>query len=576
MKENTYEKRGIQGIPDEIMETAQKDERIRMYLTPQRILWQTNEGKARVIDSDKLLENRDPQISLDAWDACILCNEGQTASVLLDFGCEIHGGIVIYAWEDTTGKGAKVRVRFGESAMEAMSEIGGDRNATNDHANRDMVVHIGSMSMNPMGQTGFRFVRIDLLEPNQRLSLKAVKAVLVYKDLEYKGSFRCSDVLLNKIWMTGAYTVHLNTQEYIWDGIKRDRLVWAGDLHPEIMAIKTVFGRDAAVEKSLDFVRNETPLPQWMNNFPVYSMWWAIIQYDWYMYTGDYEYLKQQHGYLRGLQQQMSEAIREDGKDITPATRFLDWPTQADPFVVDAGIQSIHILAASKMMWLFDWLGDQEMVELCRQDLEKLKKYHPSYGQAKQAAALMVLAGLEDAVRVNEELLGKNGSKGMSTFMGYYILAARAMAGDYQGCLECIREYWGGMLALGATTFWEDFDVDWMEKAIPIDALEGEHGGIDVHGSYGGYCYCGYRHSLCHGWAAGVTPWLSEYVLGVKILEAGCKKVKISPHLGDLAFAEGTYPTPYGEIWIRHERKEDGTIVSEIDAPQEVLIVSDN
>lgn len=41
--------------------------------------------------------------------------------------------------------------------------------------------------------------------------------------------------------------------------------------------------------------------------------------------------------------------------------------------------------------------------------------------------------------------------------MGYYILTARAMAGDYEGCLEAIREYWGGMLSLGATTFWEDF-----------------------------------------------------------------------------------------------------------------------
>lgn len=60
----------------------------------------------------------------------------------------------------------------------------------------------------------------------------------------------------------------------------------------------------------------------------------------------------------------------------------------------------------------------------------------------------------------------------MSTFMGYYILSARAMAGDIQGCLDCVREYWGGMLSLGATTFWEDL-YRWMENGAPIDELTG-------------------------------------------------------------------------------------------------------
>ena len=234
-----------------INHTAHRDDRARVYLTPRKVLWETDSAEAKVIGSSRLLEDRQPQISLDASEPCILRNRGGCASVLLDFGCEIHGGIVIYAWKDISGKGARVRVRFGESALEAMSEIG-ENNATNDHALRDMTVPIGSMSMTPIGETGFRFVRIDLLEPYQELELKTIKGVLIFKALKYKGSFHCSDDLLNRIWDTGAYTVHLNIQNYIWDGIKRDRLVWAGDLHPEIMAIKTVFGREETVEKSLD------------------------------------------------------------------------------------------------------------------------------------------------------------------------------------------------------------------------------------------------------------------------------------------------------------------------------------
>ncbi|MDR2816497.1 MAG: hypothetical protein LBB62_07330 [Proteiniphilum sp.] len=53
-----------------------------------------------------------------------------------------------------------------------------------------------------------------------------------YKRFLYLGSFGSSDPRFDSIWITGAYTTHLNMQEYFWDGIKRDRLVWLGDFHP--------------------------------------------------------------------------------------------------------------------------------------------------------------------------------------------------------------------------------------------------------------------------------------------------------------------------------------------------------
>ena len=93
------------------------------------------------------------------------------------------------------------------------------------------------------------------------------------------------------------------------------------------------------------------------------------------------------------------------------------------------------------------------------------------------------------------------------------------------------------------------------------------------HGAYGRFCYKGYRHSLCHGWASGVTPWLSENVLGVKILEPGCKKIKVEPHLGDLEWAKGTYPTPYGEIIVSHVKQADGSIETTVDAPEEIEVL---
>lgn len=574
MLENDKNKTNIfRGIGKEIFEKSEEDIRKRVYLTPQKIIWETKEEQCYIENSEALLEERSPQISLVANHPCTMHSGRKPAAVLLDFGCEIHGGIAILVWNAGRKQEAKLRVRFGESAMEAISEIGDGTNATNDHANRDMTITVGSMSMNPVGETGFRFVRIDLLEEDTHLELKTVKGILLYKDIEYQGSFECSDELLNRIWDTGAYTVHLNMQNYIWDGIKRDRLVWVGDMHPEVMTIQTVFGFDDCVPKSLDFVKEETPLPGWMNQFPAYSMWWIMIQHDWFMHNGNLDYLKAQRTYLLGLREQLSAAIDSNGKDITPETRFIDWPSLANTDVVDAGLQALHMLATIKMKKIFEILGEQEAAKACSLDIKLLKQYHADAGTSKQAGALLVMAGLQDAKTANEELLGMGGAKGMSTFMGYYILTARAMAGDMKGCLDCIREYWGGMLELGATTFWEDFDVAWMKDAAPLDEVLTDTGKVNVHGTYGGYCYQGYRHSLCHGWAAGATPWLTENILGIQILESGCRKVRINPVLGDLKWAKGSYPTPFGVISVFVSETKNNGVEVKIQAPPEIEIV---
>ena len=45
-----------------------------------------------------LLEDRDPQINLGQTEACVLENNGETASILLDFGVEFHGYVKLFVW----------------------------------------------------------------------------------------------------------------------------------------------------------------------------------------------------------------------------------------------------------------------------------------------------------------------------------------------------------------------------------------------------------------------------------------------------------------------------------------------
>jgi hypothetical protein len=221
---------------------------------------------------------------------------------------------------------------------------------------------------------------------------------------------------------------------------------------------------------------------------------------------------------------------------------------------------------------LMNVLDDSATAAHCNEAANRGRKVVPDVNASKSGAALLSLAGMRDAKKTADEVLKVGGAKNVSTFYGFYVLQALAKAGETDTALEFISTYWGAMLDLGATTFWEDFDLDWIKNAARIDELVPD-GKKDVHGGYGAYCYIGFRHSLCHGWASGPTAWLSENVLGVTPLEPGFKRVRIVPQLGRLKWAEGTYPTPLGPIKVRHERQADGTVKSQIAAPAGIVVV---
>lgn len=533
-----------------------RDPRVRDYVLPVRVLWISETG---VRNAEALLNCSDA--------VCTLVRRAgePPPGVLLDFGRELHGGLRFEVPANSSGQPVRVRVRFGESASEAMAS------PNNDHTIHDTELLLPWMGHQEFGNTGFRFVRLDLLEERVSVDLKRVLAVFLYRPLVREGTFECSDPLLNRIWETGTYTVHLCMQDELWDGIKRDRLVWIGDMHPEMRVVSAVFGRHEIVPLSLDYVRDRTPLPAWMNGISSYSLWWVLCQHDWYQLHGDRPYLEQQKDYLQGLLGQIMERVDAEGREHLDGHRFLEWPTARDPVAIDAGLQALVVLALRAGAYLAETLGLTDLADAAREKARQAALCRRAPTLSKQANALMVLAGMAPPVETNERILSQDPYRGLSTFYGYYVLQARAQAGDITGCLDLIRRYWGGMLQMGATTFWEHFEVDWMENATPIDALP-ESGRPDIHADFGDHCYRGHRHSLCHGWAAGPTAWLSEHVLGVTPLEPGFRCIRLRPQLGDLDWARGSVPTPYGVIALEHHRNEDGSVDSDIELPDTIAV----
>ncbi len=421
--------------------------------------------------------------------------------VILDFGVETRGGIRILNYRCKGGTGAIVRIRFGESVAECCSDIG-EKNATNDHATRDFEFFLPQYSDQTVGGTGFRFVRIDVLSGKAQLkNVYAASEILSKKPIyAYEGN----DALIKEIFEVAKRTVDLCSYgNKVWDGIKRDRLIWIGDMHPETIALATLYGRIGCVEHSLDLAKKEAPLPNWMNKKPSYSMWWVIILADYYEMTGCDDYLRKQSSYLEGLTKQFISHVDENGESDYQ-DYFADWPTYKTPAAVE-GVRAINILAAKKASKLLSILGKDtsEADELYN---KLMKKEIVTYGR-KQVIGLKHYAtgNISDEEKA---MLVEGGARGMSTFMSYYILSAIASF-DKERAIEIMKEYYGGMLSRGATSFWEDFDVDWLEGSGRIDELPSENE-KDIHGDYGAFCYEGFRHSLCHGWSAGVIAFIKE------------------------------------------------------------------
>ena len=462
------------------------------YIFPSRIV------AASEVNVDNLLKKQTLQIGLAERQTVTFHNGG---FVILDFGKETCGGVRILT---AAAENVPVRIRFGESLSEACSELGGEKNATNDHSLRDLTVHLQNLSDMSFGQTGFRFVRLDFFG-EVRLKCVAARSEIAVRRSVY--TYEGSDARIKEIFETAKRTVDLcTTSGYIWDGIKRDRLVWIGDMAPEVLALTTMYGRLPCIERSLDFVKEQTPLPGWMNDYPMYSMWWIIILDIYLERANAHTYVEKQMSYLAGLLSQMDGCILENGALAYPSY-FVDWPTHDTPEEL-AGVRAINIMALKSACKLLTAFGKD--TALAEKMLAKLKKIEICAKEKKQVLALKYFAvGLSEEEKA---LLVEGGAEGMSTFMSYYILKAVASF-DKPKAIEMMKEYYGAMLDKGATTFWEDFNIEWTKNSGRIDAFT-RAGEKDIHGDFGAFCYVGFRHSLCHGWSAGVIAFIKEENIG--------------------------------------------------------------
>lgn len=474
-----------------------------------------------------------------------------STSWLVDFGKETFGFVKLHGLK---GKG-KVTLYYGESREEA-------RGIKTCETLDDLVIsNVVSKDTTLTGSRAFRFVNIHF---EQGISLESVSMLYEFLPVADRGSFKCSDEQMNKIWEVSKYTLHLNTREFFIDGIKRDRWIWSGDAYQSYLMNYYLLFDSPSVTRTLLANRGKDPVTSHVNTIMDYTFYWFMGIYDYYLYSGDKLFIKQFYPRMQSLMDFCLSRRNKDGllEGQTGDWVFIDW---ADGLSKKGEVSFEQLLFCRSLEAMAlcadiaeDKAGGEKYADLAK-DM-KTKLFSIYWNESKSALVHSRVNGVQtenvtryanmfaiffdyfsetqkQAVKKNV-LLNDKVQKITTPYMRFYELEALCAMGEQGLVLKEMKDYWGGMLNLGATSFWEKYDPN--ESGAQHYAMYGREFG----------------KSLCHAWGASPIYLLGKYYLGVKPTSPAYHTYAVEPVLGGLQWMEGKVPTADGDIFVYCSTRE--------------------
>lgn len=439
----------------------------------------------------------------------------------------------------------------------------------------------------------------------------------------FKGYFECSNETLNQLWYDGVYTNDLATDIFrandteprdaytpglvdkivLHDGAKRDRDPYVGDLAVSAMTLYVSRGDSSPARNVLadlaDHQRDDGWIPPAsIRNYTLplfdYPLWWVVCSYDLVMYTADTGYLDKYYSNMaKVLDVYYPNCTNADGlleKGLGNSAGYGDYA-----FLPRTGVityyNALYVMALKRAAVLAKFHGQDDDAARWR---ERANVVGPALNKenwdasveayfdggpcpdgdnttkcpvhAQDGNSLAILAGLggwrespfyildymSRALRrpygnafYDSSALSPDDQfdQRVYAFTSYFELKARFLFDSASAFEELLRLY-GWMAAHDpASTFWE---------------------GIGP----GGKPYQDGFTSMAHGWSTGVTPLLTNHVLGLQPSAPGFKRWLFVPcHQWDgVDWARGQVNTPSGRLWVQWTRTPAAYSV-EVSAP---------
>lgn len=612
------------------------------YLTPGITGWENNKGE---IDNPAAMTINNSEVTTVSCSHKVI---SEAPFVILDYGRKTTGYLFLEVESATAG--AMLHIQYGP-LNELMPQV--------------KVIDLGRVNGKWVDTSyiACRFMKITLsidetLEYENGIKIKIKQIGLVFSAFPcvWSGSFESDNTKLNDIWETGAYTVQLCMQKnsessknnpflpvnniefidnwksrysqyVIFDGPRRDRETWLGDIRTEALSIHGAFNASQVVKSSLeifmDLQRTDGTTPgcgsTWQE-FKEYNLWWVVSVWECYLFTGDKAFLEHLYPgikrFLNWLEYQLDERgfLFNDGNWMWTLPR--EGHSSATQCILYYTLQCASAMEESmgnsadseKFIKLSNKTKDSINAEywdnergIYFDNLKLLDTRIPVMSDVNCYAVTFGIAKPENCDRIldylRKHMWTPYGSATLDYRMEKAHLDPTAKHYPLAGFIEkqpnpetAVIEF----MYPHNRMIWPFINGYEVESRFVAGDTEGAFELIDrcwgnmVYGGTGSFWECvdtdtgvfplrsffpgsemDCYNSAAHGWSGWISYILQAYVLGIRPLTPGFAKTLIEPNPGKLKKITGKMPTPHGSVCVKIEKTQTQFILA-IDGPPEI------
>ncbi len=417
---------------------------------------------------------------------------------------------------------------------------------------------------------GLRYMQLNVKSHGEGpVTIKKTGVVSQVYPFDKKGSFKCSDPMMNAIWELGWRTLLVCSEDTYTDTPFRERGTYAGDALPQYAITLATSGDSRLIKQSLEYFSNaysELLFPEnekkhfvrgnpegggHLGDFPFHT----LEYFRWYVeYTKDIDFALKLYSGYKNMCNSALKSTTEQGL-IDHDRPFIEW-TQIDRNATLTAMQALIARSFDNLAAIASMLGKEAEAKKHRDIADsiaaKTRKYcwddkknafRDGFKNGKPIDSYYPISsawpvnydvsneqqnnGLEDHFRKTLSDIGDKSRNRLATPYGsFYVLGALYKLGYEDIAEDFIRRYWSPMIFKYDDTAWENFD----------DGTDG-----------------GGQGTLSHAWSGGPTYYLSTRVLGVRLGypdPVDYDKIVIAPQADNIEWAEGTVPHPKGLVKV--------------------------
>ncbi len=437
-----------------------------------------------------------------------------------------------------------------------------------------------------------KWMQITIRKADAGLTLKRVGGVQTHYPAEARGSFACSDPMMEQLWKTGRYTLQLCMHDGWEDCPSREQRQWLGDATVENLVGHAAFGPDIKALNA-EYIRKcaESQRPDGLTQMfapgnhghnglliPDWTLQWILNTGDHLRLTDDIDTIEEVFPAIQRALAWFERGFGPSGLvDNMAYWHFMDWSgvgRSGEAATLNAQLAGCFDEAADMAAALdmrrtaarYRDSADKLRAALNARHWDETRGVYVDCVDARtdvqdrrvsqHGNAAMILWGgaprerwerivdwITDPERITftagppiadtgETLDPETGVVMANTFYSHFVFEALARAGRLDKAFEIISRRYGPMIEAGATTLWESFDP---------------------------------TASLCHGFSASPTWQMTARVLGVR--RTGHRHAVFEPDLLTLDHASGIVPLIDGDVHVSLKRTGNG-FAAEVEAPE--------